>query len=129
MLNRLRSLLETHLGGNAEGTDPASQQQTYRLATATLLVEMTRADFEVQAKERAAVVSALRSAFGLSVEGAESLMREAESEADEATSLHAFTSLINDHLTPDQKYRVIELLWEVAYADGQVDKYEDHLVR
>ena len=129
MLDRLRSLLESHLGGASERADPAARQAAYQLAAAALLVEMTRADFEVHPKERVAVVAALRTAFDLSEAEAASLMAEAEAEADGATSLYEFTALINEHLTPPQKYRLVELLWRVAYADGEIDKYEDHLVR
>ena len=57
------------------------------------------------------------------------LIVEAQACADEATSLHEFTRLINEQLTDAQKYHVIELLWQFGFADGAIDKYEEHLVR
>jgi len=44
-------------------------------------------------------------------------------------SLYQFTGLINQHFTPEQKVRVVEMLWQVAYADGHLDPYEEALVR
>jgi uncharacterized tellurite resistance protein B-like protein len=53
----------------------------------------------------------------------------ASARADAAVSLHEFTRLLNDALAPTDKQRVIGLLWRVAFADGTLDRYEDHLVR
>ena len=90
---------------------------------------MMRADFEVHSAERDTLARALMGAFGLSTTDTDQLIDEAEEQADDAISLHDFTSLINEHLSAEQKYHVIELLWQVAFADGEIDKYEDHLVR
>ena len=57
------------------------------------------------------------------------LYREAERHADDATSLYEFTRLINDHFELTEKENLVELLWFVAFADGALDKYEEHLVR
>ena len=56
-------------------------------------------------------------------------MERARRETDKATSLYPFTGLINQHFSPEQKAQVVEALWRVAYADGTLDKYEEHLVR
>lgn len=128
MLRNLKRLVETYLTTEGEA-DPDTAERAYQLAAATLLVEMTRADFEVHAVERDAAVRAIGRAFSLGDEEAGALVAEAEAEADAATSLHEFTSLINTHFGPRQKFHLIELMWRVAFADGAVDKYEDHLVR
>ena len=112
--------------GPATGAD---RERACRIAGAALLVEMSRADHEVTAVERGAIESALRQAFDLDAGGAALLYREAERHADDATSLYEFTRLINDHFVPSEKERLVELLWLVAFADGALDKYEEHLVR
>ena len=57
------------------------------------------------------------------------LVQAAEREADAAVSLHGFTKLLNESLTPPEKLDVLELMWRVALADRHLDKYEEHLVR
>jgi uncharacterized tellurite resistance protein B-like protein len=129
MLAAIRDFFRTHVLDEAGRGDPAGTEHALRLATAALLVEMTRADHAISAAERAAVEEAVRRVFGLTAEETGELVRLAEQEASEATSLYPFTSLINRHLSHDQKDRVVELLWEVAYADGGLDSHEEHLVR
>ncbi len=107
----------------------ADRDRACRVAGAALLVEMSRADHEVTPVERDAIEGALRHVFGLDPPAAAALYREAERLADDATSLYEFTRLINDHFRPAEKEKLIELLWSVAFADGALDKYEEHLVR
>lgn len=100
-----------------------------RLATAALLFEMLRADDDEHPDERSAIERVLQEQFELSVDETLELSRLADQEAAEAASLYQFTGLINDHFTPEQKVSVVEMLWQVAYADGSLDPYEEALVR
>lgn len=104
-------------------------EHALRLATAALLVEMTRADFHVESEERTAVHNALRRVFGLSAEETAELVELAEQDASGASSLFQFTHLIDTHFSPKRKAYVVEMLWRVAFADGVMDKYEEYLVR
>ena len=110
----------------AEPRDPAPAR---RLAVATLLVEIARADFEVDASERTAIRRMLAGAYGLDPDSAGALLAQAERAAEEAVSLYEFTRRLNDELSPAEKVEIVEMLWRVAYADGRLDKYEEHLVR
>jgi uncharacterized tellurite resistance protein B-like protein len=56
------------------------------------------------------------------------LVNSADDKAEDLTSLHDFTQLLHNHLDDNEKARIIGLLWQVAYADGRLDKYEDSLV-
>jgi len=94
-----------------------------------MLIEMTRMDHEVLAQERAAVVDAVREHFGLEQAEADELIALADEVRAEAADYHQFTSLINRTYPLEQKVKVIELLWRVAYADEELNKYEEHLVR
>ena len=67
--------------------------------------------------------------FGLSDEETETLFTLAEQERASATDYHQFTSLIAKNFSQDKKIKLIEYLWAVAYADGVLDKYEEHMVR
>lgn len=108
---------------------PASRAAAVRLATAALLVEAIRADFEVRDDERAALPGLLERQFGLTNAEASALVADAEHAADRSISLYDFTRVLNDTLAPGEKLDVIELLWRVSLADGQLDRYEDHLIR
>ena len=99
------------------------------LATAALLFEMLRADDDEHPDERAALEQVLQKRFELSEEETRKLAELADREAAEAASLYQFTGLINEHFTPEQKVSVVEMLWQIAYADGSLDPYEEALVR
>lgn len=100
-----------------------------QLATAALMFEMLRADDEEHPDERRALEQALATRFELSEAETRELAELADREAADSVSLHQFTGLINQHFTPGQKVQVVEMLWQVAYADGQLDPYEEALVR
>ncbi len=100
-----------------------------QVATAAMLIEMARADFDVHPEEIEQVTQAVQTTFGLSQTDAEELIRLAEEEAKQATDYYQFTSLINKGFSLEEKIQVVELMWQVAYVDGHMDKYEDHLVR
>lgn len=129
MLQALARLFRPSLHESGGPAVAADRDRACRIAGAALLVEMSRADHEVTGVERGAIERALRHVFELEPSGAADLYREAERHADEATSLYEFTRLINDHFQPAEKENLIELLWFVAFSDGALDKYEEHLVR
>jgi uncharacterized tellurite resistance protein B-like protein len=132
MLDRIRRFFDQNLGQLSSGSATAgdgTREHAYRLATAALLVEVSRADFEVCEIEQASVENAIRRAFDLSLAETRELVELAEAEAAEATSLYQFTRLVNDSFDLETKEHIVELLWQVAHADGSVDKHEEHLVR
>ena len=100
-----------------------------QVATGALLIEMMRTDVECTEGERAVVVAALRNKFELTPEETHDLVELAEAEADDAIDHYQFTALIKTGFSPEQKRRVVEYLWAVAYADENVDKHEEYLVR
>lgn len=104
-------------------------QHGLQLATAALMFEMLRADDDEHPEERYTLERALRKSFSLSENETRQLAQLAEREAAESVSLYQFTGLINQHFSPYEKIRVVEMLWQVAYADGVLDRYEEALVR
>jgi uncharacterized tellurite resistance protein B-like protein len=106
-----------------------SRQQRLRLAAAALLIETARADFSEEQQEIEALTKLLPSRLGLARADVESLLTEASAQLDEATSLYEFTQVINEHYNAAQKSELISAMWQVAYADGRLDKYEEGLIR
>jgi uncharacterized tellurite resistance protein B-like protein len=104
------------------------REAALRLATAILMVDVARADFVFDEVEFDRVLKLVEAHFDLTPEQAAELVNEAGAEADELVEVHRFTKLLHTHLSEEEKARVVALLWEVAYADGQLDKYEDSLV-
>lgn len=129
MLKALNDMLDRALGAQTADTPPEERRHGVQLATAVLLVEMARADFEEDITADAAVLDLLKSHFDLSEPEAALLVEEARSEADYAASLQSFTRQLHEQLTLEEKRRVVEMLWRVALADRHLDKHEDYLVR
>ena len=127
MLKGIKQFFDKHFREEPARADEA--EHAVRLATAALLLEMMRMDYEVRDAEKETVMDALRRKFELSDEETAELLRLAEEEAGQATDYYQFTSLINQGFALERKIKVIEHLWEVAYADGELDKYEEHMVR
>jgi len=125
VLDRVRKFLESQLRPEESG-DPEAE---LRLATAALLVEISRADTHVDVEERRLIRSALRRLFDLSEQMSDELLQHAEREVEHASSLYQFTRTVNAEFSPARKKEIVELLWRVGLADGELDKYEEHLVR
>ncbi len=129
MLDSIKRFFEERVAAEAAQPSPEAREHGLRLAAAALLFEIVRADAEIKEEERTVVRAAIQGTFGLDQEEAEELMRLAEEEARDATSLYEFTHLIDKAFSPEQKKRVVELLWLVAFADGEKHAHEEHLVR
>lgn len=125
MLASLRQFFDTRVAGRDDTPDGHDR---LRIATAALLVEIMRLD-NAQPDERRTVLRALQDKFGLSAEDADTLATLAEEEAREAVGYYQFTSLINRHFSAEQKARVVELMWQVAYADASLSAHEQHVIR
>ncbi len=98
------------------------------IATCALLLEISTIDGEFSTSERDNIISILKKDFQLSNENAASLIEASNGELENSTDLWRFASLINQNYSREEKERVIETIWEVAYADGHLDKHEDYLV-
>jgi uncharacterized tellurite resistance protein B-like protein len=111
---------------DAPATAPAHD---LRLSVAVLLLEAARQDDTFDARERGKIESLLISRFGLSAAECTALMTAAEARASQMTQLHGLTSQIAQAMSPEERVHLIEMLWDVAYADGVLDPEEDLLIR
>lgn len=125
----MKKILLKFLTIEAVESDPINLEHALRVATAVLLVEVTRADFIVQPSERARLRKLLEQQFSLSSAELDALMAEAETDADRLVSIQHITRLLNEHYDHAMKLRVIEMMWQLVYADGEKDHYEEHLIR
>lgn len=100
-----------------------------RLAVAALLFEVVRADRVVEDDEKVVMRTAVQSTFGLTREEADELSRLAGEAARDAVSIYELTQIVDRGLPIEDKKRLVELLWLVAFADAQKDPYEEQMVR
>lgn len=107
---------------------PEERAQQVQLAAAVLMVEVVRADGAMDAQERAAAVAALRQRFDLAPQALDELLEHAQSSSKSAYDYQQFTGLINDAFSQDDKVRLVEALWQVAYADAHIDANENHAI-
>lgn len=98
-----------------------------QVATCALLLEVANSDDEFSDIEEENIIQILKRDFGLSDEYAKELIQLSDRERKESIDLWQFTHLINEHYSPEEKIKIIEMVWKVIYADGKLDKYEDHL--
>lgn len=124
MMGKLRSLLAELVA------EPEQQQDDLALdlAVAVLLVEMARADHQLDDAEELEIRAQLENAFGLTRDAAATLVGRAHDLVENSVSLHEFTRVVHEGMDYDEKQRVIEMLWQVALTDRNLDKYEDYLV-
>ena len=99
------------------------------MATAMLMLEISHADFAVQNEELETIAQALQAQFGFTEAETQSLLKEVLAEEQAQTSIYPSLRLLNEHLAPEQKVRIIEDMWKVALADARLDKYEEHRIR
>lgn len=127
MLKAIKQFFENNIGAIEE--KPADPAHRLQVATAALLIETARADFEIEEEELAQIAQSLQTKFELSKSEVDELLELAKQEVHEAISYYEFTSLINKEFTFEQKLKVVELMWQVAYADDYLQKYEEALIR
>ena len=104
------------------------RDQAIRMATAVLMIDVARADHVFDESEFDRVLQLVQSHFALPAEHAAELVVAANDRAEDLVSAYDFTKVLHEHLDHGEKARIVGLLWQIAYADGRLDKYEDSLV-
>ena len=127
MFDRLRTFLTERTTAEAEAETPAPDR--LQLAAAVLLVEVARMDDVVDETERQRIAELIRWRFKLSSEATESLVGEALRVTEGAAQWYGFTATINGSFTPRERVMLVEMLWDVVYADGEVHDLEANMMR
>jgi len=125
----MKNILLKILQINPVEVQTVDRDHALRVATATLLVEVVRADFVVQESEQIRLRSILKQQFALAEEELDALLEQAEQGADRMVSTQHVTRLLNQNFDHAMKVRVIEMMWELVYADNDKNHYEEHLIR
>lgn len=109
--------------------DQGQSADALKLAAVALMIEVMRVDDDKSKQEVDIIAQAAVRKFGVDYKRALELIELAELELQDATDYHQFTSLINQGYDAEQKQLILEFMWQVAYADGQLDPYEEHVIR
>jgi len=128
MLKTIKEFFESRTFSKTE-SKTTTDVSSLELAAAVLMVEISMADSNLQEEERDVIENALQSVFHLSEDDSQTVITLAEKEVDHAVSLYDFTSLINRTMANEERVKIVELLWKVAFADAVLDKYEEYFVR
>ena len=113
----------------SEANSPeVDSEKLCQLAATALMIELCRADNDIDEVETTAVLSIAQSTFNLSSQEADDLLLEAQKSNQQATSLYEFTDIINNSLDKAAKYQLIKNIWRVSYADKFIDRHYDNLI-
>jgi len=126
VLDRLKAFLTSQGGASDAGAQGIDKVQ---LATVALLVEAAQMDAEFGAEERAKIAELVEGRFGLSAEEGRALLQAASEKIEQAVEVFGFTREIKNAFSPEERIEMMEMLWEVAYADGVLHDLEASLMR
>lgn len=125
MISYIKRLFEDTTRENRQNAD---SQETL-IACLALLIEVSKSDHDIDPQEIQQIVTLAGSHFNVAKEQQSQLLKLAKSLSKQATSLYEYTSLVNEQYSDDEKYSLILAMWKVAFADGRIDRYEEHLIR
>ena len=112
--------------------EDASEEEhrlSIQYATAALLIEVAKSDFDQDEMERGLIFAMLTDTFELRESQLNELVSLADKATQDAHDIYQFTQLVNDAYSYEDKTQLITNLWRVAFADGRIDRYEDHFIR
>ena len=127
MMNKIKDLI-TRFSTKEEITEESSSNLLDN-ACAALLVEIAFADKDFDETEKTSLKQSLIETYAVDESDIEEIIKDAEETVSESTSLYGYTRVVNDEFEYEDKLSLLKNLWKVAYADGNLDKYEEHLIR
>ena len=127
MIDMVKRFFSKNQGDNFE-LQKGGSAHDIRIATCALLLEMSTIDGEFSETEKQKILSILKTDFHLSDDHATALLEASNEEREQSVDLWRFAQLINHNYTIEEKNQVIEMIWHIAYADGNLNKHEDYLV-
>ena len=128
MINRIKSFFVDH-HARTDATDGHHTVDEFHLAAASLLVHAASVDARFDDDERATILRLIETRLELSPEEAGALFEAAHQAVDRSIQLHGFTHAVKNGFSYDERVGLIEMLWEVVYADGKIDEFEAQLMR
>ena len=129
LIKRLVSRDTAHeSSANPTPADGRSTGREVHLAACAVFLEVARIDNEFDERERQHILRVFEDEYGLSSEDVVELGKASEAELARSLDLWTFTNVINEHYSDDEKARLVELLWQVVYADGKMDEHENYFM-
>ncbi len=121
----------TMLTDKAPSPNAENSQNTERLrvATSALLIEAALLDGHFDENEQVTIATLLQNHFELNAQDTSDLIEEGRRAVADSSGLYGFTRIIKDQFSEVERIRMIEMLWEVAYSDGELHHFEANLVR
>jgi len=123
MIDRIKALI------NGEATPDGTVADDVPAAAAALVIEAAMLDGEFDANERRTIAKLLAKRYNLEASEVECLIEQGTEAVAHSADLYGFTRVLKDGLPHEERGWIIEMLWEVAYADGKLHDYEANLVR
>ncbi|MGD9487428.1 MAG: TerB family tellurite resistance protein [Calditrichaceae bacterium] len=128
MLAKFESFIRDNLLTDKNATS-ATLEKKQMVATTVLFLEMAFADFEISPEEEKQIESSLMKFFNLESWEVSELIELAKEKRSSRNDIWLFTNTIKSEFTRQQKLWIIEKLWQLIFADGKIDKYEETLIR
>lgn len=122
-------VLKKLFSGDSSGVPEKSDPQQLAVAATALMVQLARVDQSEDDVELDTIVDCAVRSRAITREEAKTIVADARAHAEDATSLYEFTEQLNEKLDQAGKAEILESIWRVAFADGRIDKYEEHLIR
>jgi uncharacterized tellurite resistance protein B-like protein len=126
MLDVLRKMFSEIAGD--DGPQRLFKDNDYRLAAAALMVHLISVDGNISDSETAKLRALLQDRFALDAQAADELIREATVLEGESVDLYRFTSLIMRSVDEQGRLRIVEMMWELVFADGKVNEFEESVI-
>jgi uncharacterized tellurite resistance protein B-like protein len=127
MISKIKDFFDQQF--SEKEVDSRSIDEKINLAAAALLIEISYSDHDISTEEKETLKRLLQEKFEIAAHTIHELVALAELEVREASSAHEFTRLINSYFEKDQKYQLVQAMWEIAFADGNLDLYEEAMIR
>ena len=125
MLKSIQNIFKRKENESVVDSKKSEQELTY----ASLLIEVINSDNKFDDRERDKLLEILSSKLDIQKEELDNFTELAQKKSEDSTSLYEFTREINDQYEYEEKVSLITDLWGIAYSDGQLDKYEDYVIR
>lgn len=126
MLKSITSFIQDKISPQQDAIDDV---HLMHIAAAGLLLEVSRADFDIQDEELEVIAKSLQQRFDFTKKEVQNLINLALTEQEHHVSIYPFVKIINQGCTLEEKKMLLQDLWRIAYADNKLDKYEDYQIR
>ncbi|WP_250657918.1 TerB family tellurite resistance protein [Alkalimarinus coralli] len=127
MISKIKRFFEENL--QLSDHKPEENEKQIELACIALLIELAKVDQSIDESELRIIRELANKQFEIDNGKIDEIIALAREESEQSTSLYQFTDLVNTNYSDEMKYQLILSMWKVAFADGELDKYEEHLIR